>query len=288
VYTSWLDQGAVLDLLDAHIEKALAVIGFDRAQDGSECTVYGYVKEGVLHVDRIEQAPAVIEGEGPHKGLDEDGNCNECGRGANRPYCGIREDCPHNHPTARAEGGEAVALRAEIDRLNTIINTPQSGNFLRAVSIEAEHQRQRFGADGDAGKTPADWLWLVGYLAGKALHAHASGNVEKAEHHIITTAAALDNWHLHLFGRTSMRPGVDSGKTAGFDAAARDAQAEPQPKMMAKGDPIYQRRKRGTDAWEDVAWDKLEDIADFDSWEARVVFQGLRVVAAHPSNKESK
>lgn len=97
--------------------------------------------------------------------------------------------------------------QAEIDRLNAIINTPQANDFLRAVSIEAEHQRQRWGAEGDAGKTPADWFWLVGYLAGKALHAQAGGSTEKAEHHIITTAAACANWHLAMFGKTSMRPG---------------------------------------------------------------------------------
>lgn len=100
-------------------------------------------------------------------------------------------------------------LQAEIDRLNAIINTPQSDDFLRAVSTEAEHQRQRWGSDHDAGKQPADWFWLVGYLAGKALHAHAAGNVEKAEHHIITTAAALANWHLSMLGGTDMRPGID-------------------------------------------------------------------------------
>lgn len=100
-------------------------------------------------------------------------------------------------------------LRAEVERLNAIVNTPQANDFLRAVSTEAEHQRQRWGSDHDAGKTPADWFWLVGYLAGKALHAHAAGNVEKAEHHIITTAAALANWHLSMFGGTDMRPGID-------------------------------------------------------------------------------
>lgn len=101
------------------------------------------------------------------------------------------------------------ALQGEVSRLRAIIDTPQSNDFLRAVSTEAEHQRQRWGSDHDAGKTPADWFWLVGYLAGKALHAHASGNVEKAEHHIITTAAALANWHLSMFGGTDMRPGID-------------------------------------------------------------------------------
>ena len=100
-------------------------------------------------------------------------------------------------------------LRAEVGRLNAIVNTPQANDFLRAVSTEAEHQRQRWGSDHDAGKTPADWFWLVGYLAGKALHAHGAGDTTKAEHHIITTAAALANWHLSMFGKTDMRPGID-------------------------------------------------------------------------------
>ena len=105
----------------------------------------------------------------------------------------------------------AQQFQAEIDRLHTIINTPHADDFIRAVSIEAEHQRQRWGSEHDTGKTPADWFWLVGYLAGKALHAHAAANVEKAEHHIITTAAACANWHRAMFGKTDMRPGIDGG-----------------------------------------------------------------------------
>ncbi|WP_208455485.1 hypothetical protein [Burkholderia gladioli] len=108
-----------------------------------------------------------------------------------------------------ADAGEAAALRAEVDRLNAIINTPQAGDFLRAVSIEAEHQRQRWSCKHDSGKMPADWFWLVGYLAGKALHAHAVCDEKKAEHHIITTAAALANWHLAIFGKSDMRPGTE-------------------------------------------------------------------------------
>ena len=104
------------------------------------------------------------------------------------------------------------AAEAEIVRLSQIINTPQADDFLRAVSTEAEHQRQRWGSAHDEGKAPADWFWLVGYLAGKALHAHGAGNVEKAEHHVITTAAALANWHRAMFGKTNMRPGI--GDTA--------------------------------------------------------------------------
>jgi hypothetical protein len=104
---------------------------------------------------------------------------------------------------------ERARLLSEIDRLNTIINTPQADDFLRAVSIEAEHQRQRWGSDRDAGKTLADWFWLLGYLGGKALFARADGDMEKAEHHIITAAAACANWHRALFGKTNMRPGID-------------------------------------------------------------------------------
>lgn len=104
----------------------------------------------------------------------------------------------------------ATELLAEHDRLDAVVNTPQAGDFLRAVSIEAEHQRQRWPSEHDAGKTPADWFWLVGYLAGKALHAHTSSNTDKAEHHVITTAAACANWHLALHGKTDMRPGIDS------------------------------------------------------------------------------
>lgn len=113
------------------------------------------------------------------------------------------------HQPAALQEDARDALQAEIDRLNAIINTPQSDDFLRAVSIEAEHQRQRWGSEHDAGKQPADWFWLVGYLAGKALQAHYAPNLEKAEHHIITTAAACKNWHLAMFGKTDMRPGID-------------------------------------------------------------------------------
>jgi len=113
-----------------------------------------------------------------------------------------------------------IELEREVERLNGIINTPQADDFLRAVSTEAEHQRQRWGSEHDAGKAPADWFWLIGYLAGKALHSHAGGNVEKAEHHIITTAAACANWHRAMFGKTDMRPGIDAEAAHGIKGDA--------------------------------------------------------------------
>lgn len=86
------------------------------------------------------------------------------------------------------------------------INTPELDDFLAAVRNEALHQRERWGIKQDGGKTDADWFWLVGYLAGKALH-----NVkEKQVHHIITAAAALMNWHGQVTGHYAwMRPGID-------------------------------------------------------------------------------
>lgn len=113
---------------------------------------------------------------------------------------------------------ECEKAESERARLNLIVNSPQSDDFLRAVSTEAEHQRQRWGSEHDSGKQPADWFWLVGYLAGKALHAHAAGDAVKAEHHVITTAAALANWHRAMFGNTNMRPGIDGAAAMSEEA----------------------------------------------------------------------
>lgn len=115
-------------------------------------------------------------------------------------------------PSVDVEDSEICRLTKEVERLNAIINTPQSNDFLRATSTEAEHQRQRWGSKHDAGKTQADWYWLIGYLAGKALYANLAGDTKKAEHHIITTAAVLLNWHLSMFGGTDMRLGIDPAK----------------------------------------------------------------------------
>jgi hypothetical protein len=58
----------------------------------------------------------------------------------------------------------------EARKLRALLNTPELLDFAKAVQLEAAHQRARWGSDHDAGKTDADWFWLIGYLAGKALH----------------------------------------------------------------------------------------------------------------------
>lgn len=101
---------------------------------------------------------------------------------------------------------QAADLGRELHRL---LNTPELVDFAKAVQLEAAHQRERWASDHDGGKTAADWFWLVGYLAGKALHAVVENRLEKAQHHVITTAAALANWRAALLGLTSMRPGIE-------------------------------------------------------------------------------
>jgi hypothetical protein len=104
---------------------------------------------------------------------------------------------------------ERDSLRSELAELKALLDTPETEDFDKAVPLEAAHQVKRWGVEGDAGKTPADWFWLVGYLAGKAMTAHITGNREKAKHHCISTAAVLRNWHAHIrTGQTAMRPGV--------------------------------------------------------------------------------
>ncbi len=98
--------------------------------------------------------------------------------------------------------------RAEVSRLTELINTPHTDDFLGSVRLEAAHQVERWGTVHDRGKEPSDWFWLVGYLAGKCLAAHIKGDLEKAKHHTISSAAALFNWWTAIAAiDTRMKPG---------------------------------------------------------------------------------
>jgi hypothetical protein len=117
-------------------------------------------------------------------------------------------DLSPGDPNAVFAQAEITRLLARVQELEALINTPHTAEFLEAVRLEAAHQRERWSGEHDAGKTDADWFWLIGYLCGKALY-----KPEKQVHHIITTAAALLNWHAAKTGSdTRMRPGI--GNTA--------------------------------------------------------------------------
>lgn len=124
------------------------------------------------------------------------------------------EDPDHDDVERYIEAGwlppdEAEELRKRISELERLLNTPETTDFMKAVPLEAGHQVERWGTDNDAGKTAWDWFWLLGYLAQKAAGAAQAGDIEKAKHHTISTAAALANWHKALCGGDNrMRPGI--------------------------------------------------------------------------------
>jgi hypothetical protein len=100
--------------------------------------------------------------------------------------------------------------RKQLEIANRALNTPEIHDFTAGVISEAQHQRARWGPEHDAGKQPEDWFWLLGYLGGKCLAAQKAGDVGKALHHTISTAACLANWHASMLGKTDMRPGIDT------------------------------------------------------------------------------
>ena len=100
-----------------------------------------------------------------------------------------------------------AAMQRRAEEAEALINTPEIHDFAKAVTLEAAHQRKRWAADGDDGKTNADWFWLIGYLAGKALH-NPGDDSDKRLHRVITVAAAACNWHAALMGSYAMRPGI--------------------------------------------------------------------------------
>lgn len=114
--------------------------------------------------------------------------------------------------------GRVEKAESALKEIHDRINTPEIEDFDKAVPLEAVHQMQRWGAAHDAGKNPEDWFWLVGYLAGKALASFKVGDLEKAKHHCVSTAAAMRNWHAHIrSGESAMRPGISAEKQAAAD-----------------------------------------------------------------------
>lgn len=103
---------------------------------------------------------------------------------------------------------QAAAISA-LERLRALVGAPELHDFAKGAVLEAAHQRERWGSLHDAGKTPLDWFWLIGYLSQKAAMAQIAGDTDKALHHTVSTAAALANWHAAISGaHTAMRPGI--------------------------------------------------------------------------------
>ncbi len=97
--------------------------------------------------------------------------------------------CQNAHWSDRPCGDCALAA------LKLTINSPETDDFMKAIPLEAAHQKERWN---DADKSDVDWVFLFGWLAGKATHAARSGDMVKAKHHAITASAAMFNWHSQL------------------------------------------------------------------------------------------
>lgn len=129
----------------------------------------------------------------------------------------------------------AVRMEKERDEFDREINSPQTANFLSAVTAEVAHQIERWGTEHDAGKRNEDWVALIVYLLGKATKNHWDAadicsrdddceefleKRDKHRHHVITIAAACANWHAALIGannRPIHGPGHGGGM-GGHDA----------------------------------------------------------------------
>jgi len=79
-----------------------------------------------------------------------------------------------------------------------LINKPELNDFPKAVVLEAKHQILRWGESHDKNKSPGDWFQLVFHLMGKAAKSIYDGDTDKVKHHIITTAAVLNNFHSQI------------------------------------------------------------------------------------------
>jgi len=97
------------------------------------------------------------------------------------------------------------AAADEIDRLRAALDQPDPTAFMAAADIEARYQMTHWN---DAHKTDADWFWLVGHLAGKALHIGEAEGRTKLLHRVTTVAAAAANWHRSI----AARPASGSGE----------------------------------------------------------------------------
>lgn len=133
---------------------------------------------------------------------------------------------------------ENARLRVRVAQLESLINTPATADFLRAVELEAAHQIERWGEDSRAvltsSKDDSDWLWLVAYLSVKAVFGkkrlvadwmardvrssavefarlgqpNPDGGSEKKAHRIISIAAAALNWHRNTWPGAAPAKGV--------------------------------------------------------------------------------
>lgn len=88
-----------------------------------------------------------------------------------------------------------IELLSRYEKLYGLINKPEVIDFTRGMSCEFAFQNLKWGDETLDNYTHEDWFWVVGYLAGKAVHCFENDKHKKGLHHTITTAAVLSHWH---------------------------------------------------------------------------------------------
>lgn len=136
---------------------------------------------------------------------------------------------------ARQQHAAQDALQQRLAEAEKLLNSAELPDFAKSVVNEVAHQRGRWTSDHDSGKSPADWLRLIGYLEQKAMTAQMAGNTDKALHYCISTATALNNWHAAISGANSdMRLGIASPGDADSEKAPRPVVNLPRRKMKTE------------------------------------------------------
>lgn len=175
--------GAVVPQAPEKVE-SVSTLCSKASLDGMRCAlVAGHPGAHAMTRSVFGTGPVRFVTEAHRKSLEENGH-----------FAGPLTYMPSAYTKLEAELKEA---HAEIERLTGIIHTPESDDFIKGMSIEAEYQREAWEVD-DALKTPAQWLANIAWLAAKAVTALVSGDTEKARHHMVTTAACCKRWHFFV------------------------------------------------------------------------------------------
>lgn len=82
--------------------------------------------------------------------------------------------------------------------LEALINSPEIGDFIEGVKIEAAHQTEKWGREQEESHHPAHYILVANKLLGKLAVAMWNGDKEKFSHHLITIAAAMHNCHRQI------------------------------------------------------------------------------------------
>lgn len=81
--------------------------------------------------------------------------------------------------------------RTDYLRLKALVMHPELHFFADGVIAEAVHQSERWGKKHDAQKEPTDFVFLVGFLLGKAIEAIKKHDHDRARHHCIAAGAVV-------------------------------------------------------------------------------------------------